>query len=756
MQTADDGAGGNNVRVKFTAPESGTYHLVAYSASHTIGSYRLSAIESTGTVEEPDPTPVVDPSLIEETTYSDSEIVFQPGSENGQDMYTTSYYAPFGRDVDQLAIGGWADYYYTYLKFEMDHLPDSVENATIRLWAPNFSLTTAYSASWHNTSMNLERVTEEWSEETTVWSNQPNVVQIETIPQRSGDLRWYEIDITDLYNDWGAGSFENYGIRLTPTSNTAVANPFLSSDHADVDHRPQLVLNGDFSNFNLSNEYNSEYKGEGDGSVWSTGTGGNHKNHYAFAVLKSDGSVITWGDAGSGGDSSSVSAALSNDVEKIYSTFGAFAALKSDGSVVTWGGPGGDSSSVSVALSGGVEKIYSNGGAFAALKSDGSVVTWGSGSGYSSSVSADLSSGVEKIYSTTSAFAALKSDGSVVTWGGSGGDSSSVSTSLSGGVEKIYSNLGAFAALKSDGSVVTWGIGSYGGDSSSVSAALSSGVEKIYSNAGVFAALKSDGSIVTWGSSSTGGDSSSVSAELGSGVVGAASPIDWYAVTDGTGGDDNIAPIYNGEASLELLPKFGEQVSYDLRQYFSDPDGDTLTFSLSAALPSGLFLDTATGVITGQTTEADWDTPLTLTASDGRGGQVSMAVTLSIIEPPSHWDFSTIGTADVLTFGHLATDSYNGDVLGDGASTIIRPPAGWTAILTTWDGLGATPRNAEGELVPTLTSVVAPGMQATAYREDASGRVVVAYRGTDGDGVNPNPELLNTSSALIPTSLIKK
>jgi alpha-tubulin suppressor-like RCC1 family protein len=101
----------------------------------------------------------------------------------------------------------------------------------------------------------------------------------------------------------------------------------------------------------------------------------------------------------------------------------AFAALKSDGSVVTWGGPiyGGDSSSVADHLQSGVSQIFSTRYAFAALKSDGSVVTWGHWDfgGDSSSVADQLQSGVSQIFST-SAFAALKSDGSVVTWGYSG------------------------------------------------------------------------------------------------------------------------------------------------------------------------------------------------------------------------------------------------------------------------------------------------------------------------------------------------
>ncbi len=85
------------------------------------------------------------------------------------------------------------------------------------------------------------------------------------------------------------------------------------------------------------------------------------RNLYACAALKNDGSVITWGESDSGGDSSSVSDQLSSSVSQIFCSQEAFAALKEDGSVVTWGKAdgGGDSSSVSNQISSGVSKIFS-------------------------------------------------------------------------------------------------------------------------------------------------------------------------------------------------------------------------------------------------------------------------------------------------------------------------------------------------------------------------------------------------------------
>jgi Ca2+-binding RTX toxin-like protein len=76
----------------------------------------------------------------------------------------------------------------------------------------------------------------------------------------------------------------------------------------------------------------------------------------SFAALRKDGSVVTWGSAATGGDSTTdktLAAKLNGDIDviQIFSTDYAFSALRADGSVVTWGGNarlgfGGDSSTV--------------------------------------------------------------------------------------------------------------------------------------------------------------------------------------------------------------------------------------------------------------------------------------------------------------------------------------------------------------------------------------------------------------------------
>ena len=176
----------------------------------------------------------------------------------------------------------------------------------------------------------------------------------------------------------------------------------------------------------------------------------------ASATTLADGDVVT---------------VLVLDLPRVYAhpTGCAFAAVKHDGSVVTWGlaDYGGNSDKVKTELIGGVDNIVGNAGAFAAVKEDGSVVTWGPANygGDSDSVKDQLTGGVDNVVGNDRAFAALKEDGSVVAWGdaASGGNSESVKSELSGGVDRVVGTWYAFAAVKQDGSVVTWGDDRAGG-----------------------------------------------------------------------------------------------------------------------------------------------------------------------------------------------------------------------------------------------------------------------------------------------------
>ena len=68
---------------------------------------------------------------------------------------------------------------------------------------------------------------------------------------------------------------------------------------------------------------------------------------------------------------------LTRGVLHVAGSMGAFAAVKDDGSVVTWGDeePGGDSDEIRDQLTCGGRHVVGNAFAFAAVKEDDSVVT---------------------------------------------------------------------------------------------------------------------------------------------------------------------------------------------------------------------------------------------------------------------------------------------------------------------------------------------------------------------------------------------
>ena len=294
------------------------------------------------------------------------------------------------------------------------------------------------------------------------------------------------------------------------------------------------------------------------------------KNGKAFAAIKSNGAVVSWGNDFYGNMNYATALQLDGriDVVEIFTTGTAFAALRVDGSVVTWGSTDDiedtQAGILAEQLDGRIDvvNIYSNKFAFAALRKDGSLIVWGdvgSGGLYSDDVAQKLNGVVDvvNVYANESAFAALREDGSVVTWGESetGGDSYSAAVQLSGQtkVVDIYANLYAFAALREDGSVITWGDFDFGGDSSTVKNAIDStiNVKKIYATEAAFAALRSDGSVVSWGE------------------------IDDRAVIKELNGTIDVIAIYTNSTSFAALREDGSLVTWGRSSRFDKSGEDS-------------------------------------------------------------------------------------------------------------------------------------------------------------------------------------
>jgi len=251
------------------------------------------------------------------------------------------------------------------------------------------------------------------------------------------------------------------------------------------------------------------------GSIATVSSGASmvYFNDYSIVILKTDGSVLLFGDAERGG-SNNTGVNLTGGIIAVYPATNAWAALKSNGSVVVWGkGSTTDGGAYNVGLadlSSDVVQIYSTNNAFAALKSNGSVVCWGNptngGSGPSSG------SIFRCIYLSYCQFFGLKANGSVESWGDNRG-----STLVSSGAIAVYItpySSGSYAILNTDGSVTLGGQSSYGGSfvyvwqntTYTVTGSISSGVISVCCNTyGAMAALKADGSVICWGPLHYGG-----------------------------------------------------------------------------------------------------------------------------------------------------------------------------------------------------------------------------------------------------------
>jgi hypothetical protein len=131
-------------------------------------------------------------------------------------------------------------------------------------------------------------------------------------------------------------------------------------------------------------------------------------------------------------------------------------ALKSDGSVVAWGNNADGQCNVPSGLS-NVMAVAAGSFHTLALKDNGSVVSWGG----QTNVPVAAQTGVIAIAAGETDNVAVKNDGKVVAWGRNGGGQSSVPVSLAG-VIAAAAGRGHDVALKNDSSIVAWGNNAHG------------------------------------------------------------------------------------------------------------------------------------------------------------------------------------------------------------------------------------------------------------------------------------------------------
>ncbi|HEY4258310.1 MAG TPA: DNRLRE domain-containing protein [Candidatus Udaeobacter sp.] len=189
------------------------------------------------------------------TFASPSQCVLQPGPRDGKDIWTTTV-LPYtdrvqrgvggGLHDGRLRVGGWGDWYYSLIQFDLALMPKSAKSATLCLYC--------YNISGGGTPLFVDLITQPWDWQTAGtgfdkerlwWKDRPGT---ELWPPGTAfstpvQGQWYVLDITSLYNAWQKGSVLNWGVQLRPYFNlNNNFDEFYSSNCEDPKLRPKLVV----------------------------------------------------------------------------------------------------------------------------------------------------------------------------------------------------------------------------------------------------------------------------------------------------------------------------------------------------------------------------------------------------------------------------------------------------------------------------------------------------------------------------------
>lgn len=363
-------------------------------------------------------------------------------------------------------------------------------------------------------------------------------------------------------------------------------------------------------------------------------------------ALQTDGSLYAWGLNGSGqlGDGSLLRRNTPVLVGPGFASASAggyhTVAITTDGSLYAWGsnsnGQLGDGSLLQrktpVFIGSGFASV--SGGAYhtVAVTTDGSLYAWGSnrhgqlgdGSLLQRNTPVFVGSGFTSVAAGDDHTVALKTDGSLYAWGWNSnyqlGDGSSadgaVPVLIGTGFASIAAGRFHSVAVKTDGSLYAWGCAFWGLPThacSPVPVLVGSGFASAAAGALFTVAVRLDGSLWAWGSDDHG--------QLGDGFGDAMSPQPVPSLPMVFGVAYAASPVTYppGTAITPNVP--------------TSKGGPIASYEVSPALPEGLFLDAATGILSGIPSSPSPMTSYAVTAT-GPTGATTTLLTIAVVGWP--------------------------------------------------------------------------------------------------------------------------
>jgi len=168
------------------------------------------------------------------TTAVTSTYTIQPGPEGKDTYYGTVYTTGGCPDCADLSIGGWGDWYYDFLEFDLTSSPTAAQTVKAELWV--------YGSAPNNPAIQINRITASWTEAGVTSASNPASSFYANMSAVPSTANWVVTDITSLYQGWKNGTYINYGVKLVPTLNNQTNGSIASSDNATAANRPKLVV----------------------------------------------------------------------------------------------------------------------------------------------------------------------------------------------------------------------------------------------------------------------------------------------------------------------------------------------------------------------------------------------------------------------------------------------------------------------------------------------------------------------------------
>lgn len=158
-------------------------------------------------------------------------------SENKDTYYGTSFTTGGAPDSEELWWGGWGDFYYPFIEWDLSSAPTggNIKSAKVAFYVVG--------APPNNPSLNYHRVTASWTEAGVTSGSNPsyNGTSFAT-PANTMSVGYDLTNISAQVREWKNGIVSNFGLTVRATNNSNTRSAYGSSDNSDVNKQPYIEV----------------------------------------------------------------------------------------------------------------------------------------------------------------------------------------------------------------------------------------------------------------------------------------------------------------------------------------------------------------------------------------------------------------------------------------------------------------------------------------------------------------------------------